>query len=608
MDFALRGKYLPGVQVNPDGNKAYWLPVLNSTRDQTCLAHFTQALPANASAQGSPLHRREQVVLDFLQHLLQAHIQATHPPATRHKSQWLQKWLTGLIDSTQIQLGRGKATQRLATTLGHWMLPLQTYLGRPDNLDLIQRQVRGAVALHPPHDNPGGPWHLAFGLQTLDNENSWIPATAIWQTDSEVLSWQQRQILDPQESLLRGLGMAARVYAPIAQSLEDRCPVGCDLDAIQAYEFILAIAAQLREQGLGVKLPTGLEQGGTAKRLGVKVMGQIQRRRGKRLTLQSLIDYDLYLVLGEGESAQALSADDFAGLLFNNLPLVEFHREWITLQPADVRAAQTILEQQQDPLPISVEGALQLSMGESQTIARLPVTQFAATGMLQELIETLQNPRGVKPIMAPPGFQGQLRPYQGRGVGWLAFLERWGLGACLADDMGLGKTPQLLALLLTLQAEEMLVNPVLIVCPTSVLSNWQHEIQKFTPGLNAILHHGDRRKKGQPLVRQVQHQQIVLTSYALLQRDISSLKLVDWQGVVLDEAQNIKNPQAKQSQAARELSAGFRIALTGTPVENRLTELWSILEFLNPGFLGTKPISNDGLLTPSKNSAIANRY
>ncbi|MGA1623953.1 MAG: DEAD/DEAH box helicase, partial [Synechocystis sp.] len=509
------------------------------------------------------------------------------PSLPSHKEPWLQTWLTGLTKADAQPCGSDKAMQRLSTVLDHWCLPVQAYLAQRGNQALAQRQFRGALKLLPPV-KPEGIWRLAYGLQALDDEQFWVPAEAIWSAESEPLPWQGRAVNQPEESLLRGVGVAADLYDPIADSLETRCPTGCDLDAIQAYEVIKAIAGQWRDRGLGVLLPAGLEQGGTAKRLGVKVLGAVKRKKGERLTLKSLITYDLQLVMGEGENARTLTAADFEGLLAQQSPLVELDGEWITLQPADVRAAKTLLQQQYDPTPLSVEDALRLSIGESQTIAKLPVTQFQAAGILQELIETLSNPQGVKAIADPPGFKGELRPYQARGVGWLAFLERWGLGACLADDMGLGKTPQLLAFLLNLQGEEMLERPVLIVCPTSVLSNWQHEIQKFSPQLKTLIHHGDRRKKGQPLVKQVNQYQVILTSYALLQRDFSSLKLINWQGLVLDEAQNIKNPQAKQSQAAKELTAGFRIALTGTPVENRLTELWSILDFLNPGFLGNQ--------------------
>jgi len=154
--------------------------------------------------------------------------------------------------------------------------------------------------------------------------------------------------------------------------------------------------------------------------------------------------------------------------------------------------------------------------------------------------------------------------------------------------MGLGKTIQFITLMLHLKAEEVLEHPTLLVCPTSVLGNWERELKKFAPSLKAVLHHGDRRPQGKAFAKAVKGQDLVITSYSLVHRDTKDLQTVTWQGIVLDEAQNIKNSEAKQSQAVRQLETQFRIALTGTPVENRLSELWSILDFLNPGYLGPR--------------------
>jgi SNF2 family DNA or RNA helicase len=190
---------------------------------------------------------------------------------------------------------------------------------------------------------------------------------------------------------------------------------------------------------------------------------------------------------------------------------------------------------------------------------------------------------------------GTLRPYQSRGVGWMAFLDRLGVGACLADDMGLGKTVQLLALLL---AERAAVGvrgkkrtarplPTLMVCPMSLVGNWRREAEKFAPGLSVHVHHGAERLGGDELRAAVAGADLVITTYALAARDRDELAQVEWGRVVLDEAQNVKNAAARQSQAVRSFRAPRRIALTGTPVENRLSELWSIMEFLNPGLLGS---------------------
>src|SRR5206468_5736955 len=166
-----------------------------------------------------------------------------------------------------------------------------------------------------------------------------------------------------------------------------------------------------------------------------------------------------------------------------------------------------------------------------------------------------------------------LRPYQLRGYSWLAFLRRWGLGACLADDMGLGKTVQTLAMLQR-DWESNGRRPVLLICPTSVVGNWKKEAERFTPALPVLVHHGLGRSRGAALKKKVDKHALVLSSYALLHRDREALEQVDWAGVVLDEAQNIKNPETKQAQTARSLRGAYRIALTGTPVENHVADLW----------------------------------
>ncbi|HEY9295420.1 MAG TPA: DEAD/DEAH box helicase, partial [Phormidium sp.] len=307
-------------------------------------------------------------------------------------------------------------------------------------------------------------------------------------------------------------------------------------------------------------------------------------KANQRLGLQSLLNFKWQLSIG----GQTISKKEFDRLAAHNSPLVEINGEWVELRPQDVKSAKNFFASRKEEMSLSLEDALRLSTGDTQMVEKLPVVSFEASGVLQDLLNALTSNRAVEAIDPPETFKGELRPYQARGVGWLAFLERWGLGACLADDMGLGKTVQFIAFLLHLKEENALEKPTLLVCPTSVLGNWEREVKKFGPSLKIVVHHGDKRPKGKALAKAVQDQDLVITSYQLIFRDVKDLKSVSWQGVVLDEAQNIKNPEAKQSQAVRELETNFRIALTGTPVENRLSELWSILDFLNPGYLGPK--------------------
>jgi SNF2 family DNA or RNA helicase len=218
------------------------------------------------------------------------------------------------------------------------------------------------------------------------------------------------------------------------------------------------------------------------------------------------------------------------------------------------------------------------------------VTEVDADGWLGDLLSG-QADRRLAPVPTPASFRGELRPYQERGLAWLSFLGDLGLGGILADDMGLGKTIQLLSLL-SYHKEQSIANaleppsPTLLVCPMSLVGNWQREAERFTPDLAVQVHHGADRLAGEELASALNAADLVITTYGLAARDQEALSQVQWARVVCDEAQNIKNAATRQARAVRALPARSRIALTGTPVENRLTELWSIMEFARPGLLG----------------------
>ncbi len=204
-------------------------------------------------------------------------------------------------------------------------------------------------------------------------------------------------------------------------------------------------------------------------------------------------------------------------------------------------------------------------------------------GDLAALAGQLRDPALRRPLEPTESFEGLLRPYQKAGLGWLVRMRALGLGTLLADDMGLGKTVQLIAYLLDRRDDDS--RPALIVCPTSVLGNWQRELHRFAPELRTLIHHGpDRTAKAAEL----EGWDVVLTSYALLPRDRRLLSAVKWRTFALDEAQAVKNPLTRAAQTARAIDAAHRVALTGTPVENRLDDLWSIMHILNPGLLGTR--------------------
>ncbi|PSB01076.1 DEAD/DEAH box helicase [Merismopedia glauca] len=614
LDMLARGKFLPGYQRGAEGAIwGRWQPVLDSGSDRTRLEHFTQFMPpaclayppageeerTDTKTQRSELpnltaNSPQELILSFLSDVVDAQVRnlvasidlptVAEPIAQR----WLESlWGNGdspiSAEVSDSDYADRSASDRLISTLQNWTTPVQEDLISAETAHRVFHQFRTCLVLQPPTGEETD-WRLEYCLQAVDRGDLQVEAATIWRHPLPQLNYQGRVIDRPQETLLKGLGLALRLYPAIAPSLETPYPCGCNLSPIEAYEFIRGSAWRLQDSGLGVVMPSSLiPSGGVEGGLGLKVTADIAEAKS-RLGLQSLLKFKLELAMGD----KSISKAEFNRLIAQKTPLVQIHGEWIALQPQDIKAAEGIFALQKQALSLSVEDALRLSTGDSKTIEKLPVVSFAASGVLEELLATLTNRQTFASIYPPDTFKGELRPYQARGVGWLSFLERWGMGACLADDMGLGKTIELIAFLLHLQAENGLENPILIVCPTSVLGNWEREIDKFAPDLKILVYHGDKRLKGQKFAQAIAKKDIVITSYPLVFRDLKTLQTTNWQIVVLDEAQNIKNSEAKQSQAVRQLTTNYRIALTGTPVENRLSELWSIIDFLNPNYLGNK--------------------
>ncbi|MBD2501546.1 SNF2-related protein [Anabaena azotica] len=1051
LDLISRSKFIPNIQRQPNNSvNSRWQVLLDSAVDGTRLEKFAAKMPLvcrtyqnqfkiqntlreakatkfkieevvgsgkSALCIDFPVQTQE-LILGFLndvidtqlremvgnQPVVETRLLAALPPAVR---QWLQA-LTGASNSVNAD---AVGWERLEAALKAWTMPLQYQLAS-------KNQFRTCFELKAPEPEKNQ-WTLAYFLQAADDPEFLVDAATIWQHPVEQLVYQERSIEQPQETFLRGLGLASRLYPAIAPTLDTESPQFCHLNPMQSYEFIKSVAWRFEDSGLGVILPPSLaNREGWANRLGLKISAETPNKKQGRLGLQSLLNFQWQLAIG----GQTISKAEFDRLVALKSPLVEINGEWVELRPQDIKTAEAFFTARKDQMALSLEDALRLSTGDTQVIEKLPVVSFEASGALQELIGALTNNQAVAPLPKPKDFQGQLRPYQERGAAWLAFLERWGLGACLADDMGLGKcvapdtlvnvngllqtaetiwknhagtaifdgegfwteptaellvnsiheetgkiiqapikrlyrqqvsetlkritlqdgssitithrhklltnqgwtnnlqvgdyvcvpakmlwhgqqedldlikflawqiaegyelldrgtvtitqkdtkllaelretfqrigdryslkinnpqiyspsnrvpylqinsqtyrqfleakgyiwgklsaeksvpslimqadvdsircflrnyfdaesavifsmrsieistaspllieqlstllrrfgiwlrispkqksatngkqifrtyyigviggnsarrflqeigfgnaqkqeklikicqqfnntnvegipasdsafsqylqnlspcmqealisppslqgkgagglgltialpldveqltltkkslehllekevfyckiakieeidyqgwvydfevsehhnfvansiichnTIQFIAFLLHLKEQDVLEKPTLLVCPTSVLGNWEREVKKFAPTLKVLQYHGDKRPKGKAFQEAVKKHDLVITSYALIHRDIKSLQGVSWQIIVLDEAQNVKNAEAKQSQAVRQIETTFRIALTGTPVENRLQELWSILDFLNPGYLGNK--------------------
>src|SRR6266542_2445994 len=292
---------------------------------------------------------------------------------------------------------------------------------------------------------------------------------------------------------------------------------------------------------------------------------------GSGLTLDRIIEFDWQVALG----GEALSLEELQALANLKSPLVRFRGQWVQLNADEIQAALDFWKKKATG-KAAMRDVVQMALGRAKTPGGLAFDGVTADGWIGDFLAQLEGRSAFEELPVPDGFRGVLRPYQTRGYSWLGFLKRWGLGACLADDMGLGKTVQAL----TLIEREWHANgkrPTLLVCPTSVISNWQKEAARFTPDLPVMIHHGVTRAKGPAFKKEAAKSAIVVSSYPLLQRDSEILKDVDWSGVILDEAQNVKNPETKQSRAARALKSDYRVALTGTPVENNEMKVFCTL-------------------------------
>jgi SNF2 family DNA or RNA helicase len=604
LDLLVRSKVLPALRQNSDGSiHAYWQPLLDSDLDRTRLRQMRTQMPlacqcytASASADRPPALNLptspEALLLASLQQMADWQVRrilgsaenAATLPKLQDKS--LSEWIAALERPTgELSLPEANG-ESLLTAFTAWTQPIALAHAQ-------QRAFRAVFALAPPLPLSQS-WIVSYGLQVADDPTCWVSAEQIWATTASSLAIQGRTLEHPQETLLAGLGLASRVYPAIEDSLQTARPIQHTLTPLQAYEFIKTTTWRLEDSGFGVIVPPKLaNRDGWANRLGLQVRAAVPGKAAA-LSLASLLNFKWELTIG----GQRLSKGEFDHLVSQNSPLVEVNGEWVELRPQDIRSAEAFFASRQGQAGLTLEDALKLNTGDALTLDKLPVVKFEATGALEQLLDTLSGNQTVEPIAQPKHFEGTLRPYQALGAGWLSFLEQWNLGACLADDMGLGKTVQLIAFLLHLKAEKRWSGSMLLICPTSVLGNWERELKRFSPTLKTLMHHGAGRLQGKPFAQAAAQHDVILTSYPLVHRDEKALTAIDWQSIILDEAQNIKNPEARQSQAIRKLPAKSRIALTGTPLENRLTELWSILDFLNPGYLGSRPFFQKRFAVP----------
>ena len=369
----------------------------------------------------------------------------------------------------------------------------------------------------------------------------------------------------------------ANRYMPELETLfEDEDKLALDLNLGEVYKIITQTAYYLQKAQIEVILPDELvnvivPRASINARVKASRSGDLldifNTTSSSAISLDDILDFSYEIALGNDK----LSLEEFQELVKGSQGLVKYKDKYILI---DQDESKKIFEK--------------IAKADHSKMTRMKLIHASMSGQLEDfdfdydeafanILKDFTKPVEVDP---PKGLKGELRPYQQTGLKWLWTNVSKGFGCCMADDMGLGKTIQVISLILKLKEEEKLKKPVLVVCPTTLMGNWMKELQLFAPDLKATTYHGLDRQLNTNV-------DIILTTYAIMRIDIEELKKQQWGMIIVDEAQNIKNPDTAQTLAVKILKSDIKIAMTGTPVENRLTELWSIFDFINAGYLGS---------------------
>jgi len=580
-----RGKFFARWRAVPAHAESRAMAELAAAMPDAC-----RAIAANASA---PQPSAEVVLSGFVERALDHLVRSAAVPAPSafHASidSLDEQWLAALTQPEGKLKGDRAALEQLRHRVRDWWRPVELDASSPFRL---------CFRLEEPAAAPGdadangaddritpaeGSWRIRYLLQAHRDPSLLLPASEAWSDRGQAAKlFRQPSGFNLHEYLLQSLGEAARLCPLVEESLRGAMPESAQIDAADAVRFVTEHANFLDQAGFGVMLPAGWTSRGSRLRLSVhaKVKSPTMTGGGG-LSLHEIVEVDFEAALGE----QSVTLNELRALARLKAPLVRARGQWVLLDAQEIARATALLES--GTRKMTAQDTVRMAL-DATTVDGVGVGGVSADGWLSGLLQQLKGHGRIEMLPAPSGFSGVLRPYQERGYWWLGFLGRWGLGACLADDMGLGKTIQTLAHI-EREREEAPRPPVLLICPTSVIGNWQHEAARFTPALSVLVHHGTARAKEEArFLEAAGAHDLVITSYSLLHRDFATLAKLAWSAIILDEVQNIKNPEGKQARAARALKGGYRIALTGTPVENNVGDLWSLMEFLNPGLLGTQ--------------------
>jgi len=572
--------FFPAIERPMGVARAVWRPLLDAPGIADKVLALTRAMPpscfSSAMDPNSGVAHTDAATLlkSFLVGVVDVDVRAAARGGTftrPHPRTAADLWLAGLSAPHAVLRMAPQEAIKIEGSLASWMRRLQAASGGG---------LRACLKLIPPAGRQNR-WRLEYLIQASADPSLLVPAEEIWARGPACQKLADLSLAVPEERLLTALEVAGRVFAPIEKSLKAPNPDHVILTASEAHKFLRNAVPLLTDSGFGVYLPPWWKNGKMA-RLRVQLKVRPKAAHSALMGMKSLVDFDWQLALGD----TAITPEEFEELSHLKVPLIQIRGQWVEVNPDNLKTATNFWNGQKGS-GLTIGEVFQRIDADSDEGPGLEVAGVQGEGWVDDFLNGTSEDHRYRPVAVPASLVGTLRPYQERGLSWLSFLRTYGFGSCLADDMGLGKTVQALAFLLREKAEGRLTGPALLVCPTSVVGNWVKEAERFAPSLNVMIHHGTgRTRDSEAFFAEVRKTDLVVSTYALARKDAELFGGHTWAGVILDEAQNIKNPESLQSRAVRAFKGEFRIALTGTPVENRLSELWSIMDFLNPGYLG----------------------
>lgn len=501
---------------------------------------------------------------------------------------WVELFPAALAGSEPTVDGLRIDADELATSIDEWAAPL---LGRRE-----RGLARLALRLVPPTTSRSSadlevadsPWRLELLLQATADAELTVPAAEVWSRGLAPMELGGKEIADPQDVLVREITTAARLFTPLEALLREAAPAAIELDPIDVATFLTEGVEALTGAGIGVLVPPELRDAENRRlRARMRIGGSVERddrvEGESPFSMDAVASFRYEIALGDDR----LTDEEFTQLVELRQPLVRWRGQWVRIDHDQLDLLRRL---EGDTGALDLTEALAAALAGATEHESLGHVDAVAEGALAHLLAQLHAAPQRQDALIQD-IDGDLRDYQVRGVGWMQSLIELGLGGILADEMGLGKTIMAIATLTSRPADR----PHLVVCPTSVVGNWQREIARFAPTLTTLRHHGSERPNYRAAF---EPGMVVITSYALLRRDLHLLEDVDWDTTIFDEAQQIKNASSKGARAARTLEARVKFALTGTPIENRLSELWAILDLTTPGLLGNQKRFNRRFAVP----------